>query len=165
MLVRSTNDFALVNLPREIFGMWEPAEVGALSVQWLGLAVPEPMEAGLTCGERSCQRQPHLAFACHFYNGALLLWQSGAVSTQTPGCRRTTLQPLQAVFTQPRSSPPWVCPLNPNFNTQSPPVPADICLRFGCTRQWHECVGLSLCSTCHTLVVLSEPLKLSFCPG
>ena len=46
-------------------------------------------------------RQPHLAFCMSLYSGALLLWQSGAVSTQTPGCRHTTLQPLQAVFTQP----------------------------------------------------------------
>ena len=46
-------------------------------------------------------RQPHLTFCTPLYNGALLLWQSGAVSAQTPVCRHTTLQPLQAVFTRP----------------------------------------------------------------
>lgn len=110
-------------------------------------------------------RQPHLAFCTPLYSGALLLWQSGAVSTQTPGCRHTTLQPLQAVFTQPTAVLPGSV-LSTPISAPRPHLYQQMHVSGSGVQGSGMTVYVSLCSTCHKLVVvLSELLKLSFCPG
>lgn len=98
--------------------MWEPAEVGVLKAV-AGACCPRAHGGRADMWRKKLLRQPHLAFCMPLYNGALLLWQSGAVSTQTPGCRRTTLQPLQAVFTQPTAVLPGSV-LSTPISTPSP---------------------------------------------
>ena len=74
----------------------------------------EPTEAGARSGERGCNGSPappftgHLTMMLSFYGGLGFFHERSWLL-------RPTLQPLQAVSTQPTAVPSLVCPLNPMF--------------------------------------------------
>ena len=71
----------------------------------LGHALLKLMEAEVDAWRKSLQWWPLASLHVPLNSGALLLWWAQASSENTPGCVRTTLQPLQAVSVQPTSVP------------------------------------------------------------